>query len=432
MPAAAPSPAAANAQAAAPSRGPHPPMFSGIDPASITMSATAASRSGDAWMPTATHATTKVATCPRITIEDAARTLTTVPPVPNADRRVRQLAGDRQTGTRTHCRCDDDSGAGDGDRREARCSQRERNPTCRPTPAPPPRGRAARPGPPRALRRPRVRPEKRGSRCARGRPRDGRRRSRRREEQCSGTASGSTPKPTRPTRASARDAARGSATARRRPRWSPRRAQARSPPGPPTRKRDLGRTARLPRVRMIATRMPAPTPARTNALGARRGADPPRRPRAHGRAHDGHASRSWWCTTTRSVPSVSCAPRCLQVLVGPLLEGRSLLDRSGDPAFQPFADEPGLRRVQPPGRAVDAHRPPGGPEEVDRRRHGIRPEKTASGGRASLMVVERGLEDTVAGVERFEVHSPGDGQREQRGGSAPAHMRGRWFPSPRG
>ena len=31
MPAAAPSPAAANAHAAAPSRGPHPPMFSGID-----------------------------------------------------------------------------------------------------------------------------------------------------------------------------------------------------------------------------------------------------------------------------------------------------------------------------------------------------------------------------------------------------------------
>ena len=69
MPAAAPSPAAANAQAAAPSRGPHPPMFSGIDPASIAMSATAASRSGEASTPTAMQATTKVATCPRITIE---------------------------------------------------------------------------------------------------------------------------------------------------------------------------------------------------------------------------------------------------------------------------------------------------------------------------------------------------------------------------
>ncbi len=145
--------------------------------------------------------------------------------------------------------------------------------------------------------------------------------------------------------------------------------------------------------------------------------DPPRRPRAHRRAHDGHASRSWWCTTRRSAPSVSCTLRvCRYSSAHSSRAGRS----STAAATQPSSHSPtsaGLRRVQPPGRAVDSHRPPRGPEEVDRRRHGIRPEKTAPGRRASLMVVERRLEDTVSGVERFEVHSPRDGEREQRGGS---------------
>ncbi len=51
MPVAAPRPAAANAHAAAPSRGPQPPMLSGIEPASTAMSATAMSRSAEASTP---------------------------------------------------------------------------------------------------------------------------------------------------------------------------------------------------------------------------------------------------------------------------------------------------------------------------------------------------------------------------------------------
>ena len=61
-PVAAPMPAAPKAHAATPSRGPQPPRFSGIDPASSTMSAPAVSRSGEAATPTAMQATTKVAT----------------------------------------------------------------------------------------------------------------------------------------------------------------------------------------------------------------------------------------------------------------------------------------------------------------------------------------------------------------------------------
>ena len=134
----------ANAHAAAPSRGPHPPMLSGIDPASTAMSATAASRSGDASTPTAMHATTKVATCPRITIERRGEHPDDGSARPERRPEGAQLAADRRTGTRADSRCDDQSDAGDGDRQEHDAHSGSVMPTSRSTPAPPPRGRAAR------------------------------------------------------------------------------------------------------------------------------------------------------------------------------------------------------------------------------------------------------------------------------------------------
>ena len=61
-PADAPKPATAKTQPATPSRGPHPPMFSGMDAASMTMSARASSRIGGMLAPTAVAAMAKVAT----------------------------------------------------------------------------------------------------------------------------------------------------------------------------------------------------------------------------------------------------------------------------------------------------------------------------------------------------------------------------------
>ena len=60
-PCAAPSPAAANAHADAPSRGPHPAMFVGTDMATRASSASGSIRSGDAVAPAVRAATRKVA-----------------------------------------------------------------------------------------------------------------------------------------------------------------------------------------------------------------------------------------------------------------------------------------------------------------------------------------------------------------------------------
>jgi hypothetical protein len=70
-PVAAPSPAAAKAQAAAPSRGPHPPTLKGIAPAVWTTISSATSSPRGAVQPAARAAMTNVAVCPATTSAEA-------------------------------------------------------------------------------------------------------------------------------------------------------------------------------------------------------------------------------------------------------------------------------------------------------------------------------------------------------------------------
>ena len=211
------------------------------------MSATAVSRSGEASTPTAMQATTKVATCPRITTsgrgehlgDGAAPSRTPIASVASS----RRIASTR---TRADCRRDDQSDAGDGDREEhdAHSGSVGRHPERhqhhrredelhRLT------GRALRDDGARRLG------DAAHAAPVRDRP-IARRRSRRPAAPSSGTASGSRPPPTRPSRASARGGRRGSATATRRRRWRPRRARARRPPGRSRPRRARGGTAPPP------------------------------------------------------------------------------------------------------------------------------------------------------------------------------------------
>ena len=70
-PVAAPSPAAAKAQAAAPSRSPHPPMLNGITTAVWTTISSATSSPRGAVLPATRAAMTNVAVCPATTSTEA-------------------------------------------------------------------------------------------------------------------------------------------------------------------------------------------------------------------------------------------------------------------------------------------------------------------------------------------------------------------------
>ena len=73
-PVAAPNPAAAKAQAAAPSRGPHPPTLKGIPPAIWTTISSAISSPRGAVQPATRAAMTNVAVCPATTSTEASVT----------------------------------------------------------------------------------------------------------------------------------------------------------------------------------------------------------------------------------------------------------------------------------------------------------------------------------------------------------------------
>ena len=74
IPLAAPSPAAAKAQAAAPSRGPHPPILNGITAATWTTISSATSSPRGAVQPATRAAMTNVAVCPATTSTEASMT----------------------------------------------------------------------------------------------------------------------------------------------------------------------------------------------------------------------------------------------------------------------------------------------------------------------------------------------------------------------
>ena len=133
-----------------------------------------------------------------------------------------------------------------------------------------------------------------------------------------------------------------------------RRARARPRPGPPRRRRDLGRTARPPRSRTIATRMPAPTPARTNARErgepwtATRGRARTVAVMAATRAGPGGARRHAACRRS-AAPCVSAGTR------RPTPRGPGAPRPLRRPSLQPLADERAAP-TRPAARASPATR----------------------------------------------------------------------------
>jgi hypothetical protein len=91
-PLAAPSPATAKAQAAAPSRGPHPPMFRGIAAAIWTTISSATSSPRGAVQPATRAAMTNVAVCPATTSAEARVTCGHTSPTSSPRRRSAGMA----------------------------------------------------------------------------------------------------------------------------------------------------------------------------------------------------------------------------------------------------------------------------------------------------------------------------------------------------
>ena len=194
------------------------------------------------------------------------------------------------------------------------------------------------------------------------RPRDGCRRRRRPAARCSGTASGSTPTPTRPSRA----------RSPRRPARIRHRHAAAAVADRAERERRCDRRPARPRRARAGTARPRPQDDRHEDAGAHRGARD--RPRMRGEPRVRHAGRAPTVVViaaTRAGPGdarrhAACRPRAAPRRVrryssAHSSQRRALLDCRGRPSPSSHSSTSArLRRVEPPGRLGDPHRPPGG------------------------------------------------------------------------